>query len=220
MSKPKNIIKAFTQEMPDGEEWFEKRKSKCDSCEFNTKNSKQDETYGYKSIIADVLNKISPLKVEGEGNCKLCTCFTYRKCSIKEESCPDGRWNALAVSDKHIEIEGKNGVSEITIDANNQYTVKIPDTYIGHIYDIEMSIKPTIKTTKLKRVSVGCGCLMPEVVNNKEGWVDIKLKLSTASKSIADNQTVKLYLYFWNIKSEETSSQITIKFNVKKDEKK
>lgn len=218
MSKKDNIIKAYTEPMPDGESWYEERKAKCEMCKYNTKNLTSGDNTTYKSLVAQVLNKINPLKIEGEGNCTLCTCPTYRKCSVKEESCPDGRWKALAHSDKSIYIEALSGIEELILDAVDQYIVTVPDTKVGNIYDMEMYIKPKKYGSKLKRIATSCGCLMAEAVTETEGKSKIKLTLSTATKKVMDNQSVKLFLYFSNKNLVDSSTQITVKFNVKADE--
>lgn len=218
MSKTANIIKAYTDPMPDGEAWYEERKSKCEVCEFNTKNRKTGDNVTYKSAIAEVLNEINPLKIEGEGNCTLCTCPTYRKCSVKEEFCPDGRWTALASSDNNVKIEALQGITEVALDATDQYIVRVPDTKVGNIYNLEMYVKPKKSASKLKRIATSCGCLMAEAVSEVKGKSKINLTLSTATKTVADNQSVKLYLYFSNKNLVDSSTQITVKFNVKADE--
>lgn len=215
MNKIGRIYKAFTEQPPEEQEWYQSRKGICDGCEYNTNNSKEEGDNSFKSAIAEALNKISPLKESGEGNCKLCTCFTYKKCSQKGEECPAGKWKSLEAFDKNIKVEAGDGVSEIYLDIENQYILRVPDMKQSEVHNFSLKITPKSKQKRLKRVATGCGCLMADVINNEDGTITCNMTLSTATKSIADNQKVNFYMYFSNKNQADSTSMVTVKFNVK-----
>jgi len=216
-NKISRIYNAYTEKPPEEQEWYKERKAICDGCEYNTNNSVEnpDQSSTFKSAVAEALNKIAPLKSDGEGNCKLCTCFTYKKCSQKGEECPVGKWKRLEAFDKSIKVEGGEGVSTVYLDIEDQYILKVPDMKKAEVHTFNLQVTTKSKQKSLKRVNTGCGCLMADVVNNADGTITCNMTLSTATKEIRDNQSVKFYMYFANKNQADSTSVITVKFNVK-----
>lgn len=81
IKKAGKIIKAYIDELPEGEDWYEDRMKECRSCEYNTKNMDPSEV--------DLKHKVK-LKTgvcSLEGVCTACGCCVDLKSSVKSETC-------------------------------------------------------------------------------------------------------------------------------------
>lgn len=178
-------LKAIGKDVDESQEWYQYRRSICDSCSFNSKNSKPTEAV--KDFIISALETIKPLinkEDEDSGNCNMCTCYTNKKCADRLESCPLNKWKSLDTQDSNLKIEGVNGINgvEILEGKSTVYNVYTTDILQGGILDLELKVKS--KQLKLFSAEFGCPCAFldsePKIEVDKS--YTIKGKISTAGK--------------------------------------
>lgn len=175
-NKAKTIINAFTEALPVGEPWYEQRKSICDSCEYNSKNS---EANSLKDVAQDLLHGGVPF-------CRACLCFIDRKCSRKEETCGlieknlEPKWKALAVLT--VNKEDWN-IYNNTPEKGNIDLSESGDAYIFDYGQVNAKADTQVQLVlegvlDITAVQVGCGAGTTAIWNKiGEGMFELNVKL-------------------------------------------
>ena len=176
-SKIATIINAFTEPLPEGEKWYEDRLRICKSCPHNSDNKEESLT----SFIKDIIHV-------GKSYCTLCGCFDDRKCSRKEEECPDKRWSKLAIltvgDSLDLElISGKGQVSLQTSSMDSYFQVDLGTVKLDSDTKTELLLKAK-DTFHIASLSAGCPkCTTASFQNiDKNYKVSIDLKLREINK--------------------------------------
>jgi len=171
------IAKAFLNELPIDQEWYQDRVSKCSPCEYNSDN-----------IPSEKLSFTDKLKIKtglcGDGpHCTACGCCIRQKSASKTETC--GRieigltplWEALEVSDS----SGEYTIIQTSSDH------KVKNTNKEFLYDLGVTDQNTVKLSfnilskkpqKINKTTVGCGCTHVDVItpiNKSENKLDVTI---------------------------------------------
>jgi hypothetical protein len=204
MASIKNIIKAYTSELPENQEWYQNRLSICKVCPYNSANG------GAESTLSKVVEFVT-----NSDTCGACGCVITKKASVKEETCglvykPEWgkpKWNALAAA------SGAN-VSLESLDD----TVKITGTKEGFILDfgdVKEDVVDYSFITKspmaFKNITSTCGCSVPEAIT--EGSIT-KISVRISTTKFADGVNKKtLYLNYIDKANNEKKVQLTTIIN-------
>ena len=172
MNKIKNIIEGFSGDLPTEEDWYKKRISLCNSCEFNSANGAP------LSVACAGIKKLACPSAD-KGSCNQCCCCVEQKCKVKSEACPKGKWTALTAKGGDFEVEL---VSPGKLTKSNG----------GFIVDVGMingnNLPIILRTKSLKtnlfydRVDVGCGCTTTspkEIQRGREYEHKVNISLSS-----------------------------------------
>jgi hypothetical protein len=158
LEKAKTIVKAFTDSLPEGQDWYQKRVDICSTCPLNSANiPDEDLTFMQK------VEKKTKAGICDEGNyCTACGCCILRKCSVKTETCgakevgQTPKWLPIEISSP------ANGSIEVLRDVESI-------TYPGSefLIDLGTTSDPVVKVPFLLKNkssiqfikhSVSCGC--------------------------------------------------------------
>jgi hypothetical protein len=162
INKAKTIIKAFTNDLPIGEAWYEKRLEICSTCELNSHNKEDGDLSFTEKIMTGSLCK-------EKGQCTACGCCIAEKTSVKSMNCGLAEVGKVPKW-KAIEVESRKGnlVLEIVGEAG-----EIKQHNNGFLYDFGVvpmivakggfKIKSQDPITYIK-YAVGCGCTHPSSI--------------------------------------------------------
>jgi hypothetical protein len=166
INKAKTIIKAFTNDLPIGEDWYEKRLAICSTCELNSHNKEDGDLSFTERIMTGSLCK-------EKGQCTACGCCIAEKTSVKSMNCglaeigKTPKWKAIEVGSRKgnlvLETVGEAG--------------EIKQHNDGFLYDFgivpmmvakgEFKIKSPDPITYIK-YAVSCGCTHPSSVTAED----------------------------------------------------
>lgn len=178
IQKVKTIIKAFTEPLPVGKDWFEKRMEICNACERNTKNIPKGEL-----SFADEMKKEFAVCPEGD-HCTACGCCTHRKAGQKTETCGlielglEPKWVALEIPSK---VDSKLAIENITPEMgilSSQNGLLVYN--LGKVSEERVSFTIGLKRKNgldVKSVDIGCKCTVADVrvISENEQHFDIVL---------------------------------------------
>jgi len=212
--KAKTIAKAFLNDLPEGEKWYEDRIAICEGCEYNTKNIDKE-----KLSAKDKLKLTVHLCPEGD-HCTACGCCTHRKASQKSESCGlvdlklPPKWPALEVETK---VDKKITIENITPESGE---LVIDDREV--IYDLglveEERIDFILKVTRLggldvKNVEVGCRCTVAEteVIDKNSSQFEIAISTKDLRKSLTLTRIFSVHYFVTGKRVDKLSIKIKLK---------
>ncbi len=186
LQKGKHIVGSMVNDLPLGEEWFEKRMEICNACEFNSKNANEDSLTGMSRLrLKDTLAKrlLMPNYLKKDF-CTECTCPIENKCSVKFETCgladsgKPPKWLAI---EKYMDMDGSFSIENLTPDMGTigtnlkgfTYTVEKDDTH-GLKISFSFRIKRKVPF-KIIRLEASCGCTVPnfQLENSKNTVVNV-----------------------------------------------
>lgn len=178
IKKVKTIIKAFTEDLPVDEKWFQDRMEICNGCEFNSKNIAKTDL----STESKIKNAIS-LCPQGD-HCTKCGCCTHEKASQKIEVCglaeagEAPKWEALEVDfDDKISFENLTPDSGVLGVVDNVMVYDLGETEEGRI-DFVVRIKRK-GGFDVKSARVGCKCTVAETKIIDKNTAEFALTIST-----------------------------------------
>ena len=230
-SKLKTIADAFLKGdkgLPREEKWFQDRIEACDSCEFNSKNTPEEQLK-----VEDKVKIKTGVCTESE-HCTLCGCCVYQKASEKGENCAllnykvkalakkglnntpenlnkeefNAKWKSIGVetrgtTDLNI-YSTSDSVDTVSLDATGlTFDILLKDTNKSVIeFDLVVSKQGGLKISSVKP---SCSCTVPEQNQLDENTVGLKIKLSTNgfSKDSKFSRIVKV-TYYINQRSTKT----------------
>lgn len=210
IKKIKAIAGSYINELPVGEEWYEKRLAACTDCKYNTDNIPEEE----RTVLQNIR-----LSAGAARFCSICLCPIDRKCSVKTEQCAlstltppqDPRWNRLEVESTTrdgVTVENLSDTTKLSYN-NNEYLF---DFGITEEKAIECKFKVTRKNgLKILSVKPACGCTVPTInsFNNKSAILTTRISTvgfkqglneKTLSINYQDGNTIKeVHIRFRNI---------------------
>jgi hypothetical protein len=204
MANIKNIIKAYTSELPENQEWYQKRLSICKACPHNSANG------GAESTLSKVVEFVT-----NSDTCGACGCVITKKASVKEETCglihkPEWgkpRWNALAAaSGANVKLESSDDKVRIT---GTKEGFLLDFGYVSEdVVDYSFVVKSDMT---FKNITSTCGCSIPEAIT--EGSVTkISVRISTTKFTEGINKRT-LYLNYIDKSNNEKKVQLTTIIN-------
>jgi hypothetical protein len=209
--KAKTILKAYTEDIPVNEPWFQDRIKICESCEFNSDNvAPEDKDLKYK-----LREKVSSICVKNRW-CRACGCCIDEKASRKEVACG---LTELKMAPKWPALEAESPTDRklaVITDGQQPYTIT---EELGFIYldfgkvasdvvDFDFNI---FAPTSYEFVSAKpvCGCTAASIEDVDPNHKKFSMRISTVafSKSIV---TVKSMLV------EYKQGSVTVRFRMQK----
>ncbi len=205
------IAKAFLNDLPVEEEWYQNRISICTPCEYNTDNiSKENLTFTDKLKISSGLCGDGP-------HCTACGCCIRQKSSAKTETC--GRvelgltplWSAL-------EVEDVSGDFSVVL-TNTTDTIK--NTKTEFLYDFGVKNDNVVKAEffikskkglKFSKTSVACGCTHVESVEEIDNKT-IKLNVTISTLGFRQGLNEKTMSVEYKV-SDRNFKTVTIRFRL------
>lgn len=186
----KNIIKSMVDELPVGEEWFEKRMAICNTCEFNSKNVDVSSLTGIDKLRTEdsfIKRRMMPNYLKKDF-CTKCTCPIENKCSVKFETCGLAergqvpKWKAVA---RYMDADKTFSLENLTADMGTVGTDLKGFTYNmekseahGPKISFSVRIKRT-KTLQLIRLEASCGCTVPNYQAEGDSGAIVNVDFST-----------------------------------------
>lgn len=180
-SKISTIYDAFTESLPIGEDWYEKRMAICNGCEHNSKNVSPE----------GLLNKVRKVLDGNKPHCTACGCYLAEKASRKEEACGLSeigeipKWNRLVVETAN-EFDFNlfnNSPERVNVDLSpdgTKYLVLYGEVTEQSNTSIDLVLEGPYE---VKTVNVGCGCTL--VGFNKASKTLTELKASINLKQVS-----------------------------------
>jgi hypothetical protein len=214
MGKISNIVEGFTSDIPVNEEWYQKRVSICNGCEFNSLNG------ATLSLACKTLKNIG-CPSEEKGSCNQCCCCIENKALVKAESCPKGKWGAMTVASDKFKVEL---ISEGIVKYNKP-TRQANGVIIGGDYIIDLgtvvsdSLQVVFETNSISKQflyetsKAGCSCTTTfpkEILKGRVYRHSVNIDLSSYGQ-----QTKNLELTFLGSNNNRETVLIKIKFNRK-----
>jgi hypothetical protein len=127
--KLRNIVNAFTNPIPEEEDWYKKRMEICAVCPKNSANVPESElSLKHKAVINTVCG--------GDPVCTICGCCTKRLATQKDLACSmeeigeEPRWGALEVKQSFglpFDVEVVDGDAYFSKDAGLMLSVYVTD---------------------------------------------------------------------------------------------
>lgn len=211
IKKGVTIAKAFLNDLPEGQDWYEERLKICGPCEYSTANKAEEEL-----TFTDKLKIKSGLCGEGP-HCTACGCCIRQKTSVKTEVCG---LVELGKTPKWTPLEVTNKSGDLSILLTNSSDI-VKSTSTEFLYDFGVKNDNVVKTTfifrskkniKFSKTSVGCGCTH---VENVETLDDKNLKLDVTISTVGFRQGLNEKTM--NIEYKDSSSNfktVTIRFRL------
>ena len=211
LKKAKTIYKAFTEDLPVNEEWYQKRLEICNTCDKNSLNvPKEDLTF-----VDKLKEKTGMCVGENNSHCTACGCCIFQKCSQKTEVCglkeigKTPKWFALEVED----------ISGVVIKTNSK-DIKVSVGGKEVLFDFGTSTEKTLSDeitvvgTNIAFIkhTVSCGCThLDNVEQVDKNTLKLNVKISTLGFRPGLNEKT-LTIYYFDKNSNEKS--FTIRFRV------
>lgn len=159
----KRAIKAKLKNKNNLPEWYQTRKSICETCEYNTKNI---DSLSIKDTIRVSHNL-------GKDACIKCTCGIEDKCSDAIEQCPleEPKWYAEEQSSKWDYKLENNSKDKVKMVFNNK-TNEVFFDYGEIDFQANTDISFNIISDDIKSISVSasCGCTSPKFNKIPKGY--------------------------------------------------
>lgn len=179
------VIKdAFLNEVPVGQEWFEKRMEICGGCEYNTANNPPE----------NILTKFRKIIDGGKPHCLACGCYITEKCASKEETCgliklnEKPKWNALVLTtlDEDDFNIHNNSPDKVNLDLSpdgTKYMVNYGIVSEASNTHIEFLLEGQ---AKIVSVTVGCGCTLAayKTLSPSLTQVNVSLNMKAVGRGI------------------------------------
>ena len=212
MKKIKTIAKAFSEKLPEGQDWYEKRLAICNACEYNTKNMSKENL-----SIADKI-QISTGVCDNNNHCSACKCCIERKCSVKTEVCGleyidlEPKWLEL---ESFSELDDTISIENLTPDFGEIYTDKTGFTYdMGNISSPKVEVNFRIRKTDDLNITnhrAGCSCTVSHMEVVDKNTSDFKLEISTISFRVGEVNTRDLSINYLGKKGKTKTIKVTLK---------
>lgn len=233
MANPKKILKAFANPVPADQDWYQRRMEACTTCEFNTKNMKEEEVPFLEDI--KINRNIPGLKKPlcPEGSCLFCGCCVDRKSSVKSEFCAikkvigdpsyakykpmlkegqQPKWDsveALFPTDAKISC---------FTDSENVVLTRDSRSFVLEFKNFDPIVEATIRVTRkpefdFKSFTVGCGCTVPAAKKIDDTTVEFNIRVVTQTFREGLNEKTMEIQYF---KNGNTVATIPVKLKITK----
>lgn len=208
-------MKAFTESLPEGEDWYEKRMAICETCPLNSKNMAREQLSGTDKVKIDL--NVCP---EGD-HCTACGCCTHRKASQKSETCgkkeigEEPLWVAVeveSVNDKKVTIENITPDIGNLIEEENTIIFDAGETSKERV-DFILGVNRK-GNFELKNVRIGCKCTVAEPEKISDNHYKFNIALSTKDFRQGANVERSFVVEYYGDKNEV--SEITVKIKLKK----
>ena len=162
-NKIKRIFQAFTEDSDLSDEIVQKRKSICNSCPFNSKNTKDEDMsllQRQKRVMGDF--------------CLKCGCFITKKVSRASEACGmedvglKPFWNRV-----YLKTTGETDldITNLTPDETNLKVSEMKDSYELDMYSFKKDLKPIVieinSDVKNIKLTPYCDCISVTQVSDK-----------------------------------------------------
>jgi hypothetical protein len=213
--KAKTIAKAFIEPLPEGQDWYEKRLSICNGCEYNSANiEKKDLT------LSDKIQIKSGLCDDGN-HCQACGCCVKRKCATKSENCglvkldKEPKWSALEVPSTI-----NKGISIVNLSPDIGGVVAETTTFLYTFDNVEVNklnfkfqVKSDRSKFKIKNYRPSCSCIsVDEMERVDDKTYDFSVSISTTGFRKGWNER-KLYITYFERGDLTKEIMITFKMN-------
>lgn len=214
IKKAKTIAKAFLNELPENEKWYQDRITICNACEYNTANIDKD-----KLSTKDKLKLTVHICPEGD-HCTACGCCTHRKAGQKSEACGlvdlgmEPKWGVLEVEsklDKGFIVENLTPSSGDLVIDNREV-----------IYDLGVVDKErvdfTIKVIRsggldVKSTTVGCKCTVAETEILDKNSCQFNIAISTKDLR-KDSVLIRIFTVHYHV-TEKRVDKFSVKIRLK-----
>jgi len=205
MSKAGDMAEAYLNKLPDGERWYEHRKSICAGCPLNSKNGAE----------LSALQKVTAL-VAKDGVCSVCGCPTERKTSVKHLECPDTppKWTAVeaggedkALKDFSVSVEDPS----LKVEAGKLNFVVSGGICKSEIYMVAFTIKTKLNVEVIS-TSSSCGCTKPLTTKTKDGEY---LVTASVTKDKPSNYTTTVNVTFTRKNMKGKGALVTVPVLIK-----
>lgn len=180
LKKAKTIVKAFLEELPVEEKWYQDRIEICNGCEYNSKNMSKDTLK-----IADKI-KISTGICDNGNHCTACGCCIERKCSVKQETCGKAsiglnpNWVALEVeslADKNLSIINvTDSMGSVYLDGTTLVYELNPTSSPKVSFSFQLKRKGGLD---VKSYNAGCSCTVGSIDVIDEETSQFNVDIST-----------------------------------------
>jgi hypothetical protein len=212
IQKIKTIVKAFTEPLPIGKDWYEKRMEICNACDKNTKNIPKGGL-----SFTDEMKKEFAVCPEGD-HCTACGCCTHRKASQKTETCGlvelglEPKWVALELpskSDSKLTVENITPEMGVLAPQNGLLVYNL-----GNVSSERVSFTVGLKRKNglhVKSVDIGCKCTVADVrvISENEQHFDIILSTKDFRPSVNIERTFTVK--YFGSKGESLETLVKIK---------
>lgn len=212
LKKIKTIVKAFKDDLPEGQDWYEKRVAICNSCEYNTKNMAKENL-----SIADKI-QISTGACDNGNHCTACKCCIERKCSVKTEVCGlvkknlEPKWLPLESFSK---LDDTISIENLNTDFGDISTDNTGFTYdMGNVSSPKVEVKFRIRKTDGLNVTThraGCSCTVSHMEVVDKNTSDFNLEISTLTFREGEVTTRDLSINYLDKKGRTKPLKITLK---------
>lgn len=210
MAKISTIAKSFIQPLPVDEDWYQKRRTACDSCEYNTLNMSSDQI----SFTDKLKEKTGVCPV---GACSICGCCVDRKASVKTEMCAlaqknqTPKWEALEFESKKDTKVSCINLSEDKATLSLEANMFVMDV---HDFDPLIEIKFQVKRSgrlDYKTIIIPCSCTVPQISVIDKETIEVTAKISTLKFREGLNEK-SLSIQYWTGNNKYTDT--TVKFKI------
>lgn len=207
IEKAKQILSAYTNDLPEDQKWYQERLAECMKCQHNTAVSGNDGVFDF----------LKEKTIGPKGSCKLCGCPVDRKASVKSSVCAlleyenkPPKWEALDIKapvdkDLSVEIMTPDVVEHIST-PDSTFVLKVKE--VRPVVMFKLLVK-CAHHLEVKNLDVSCSCTTPtlDVVDNKT--VEIAVAISTTGFKKGLNRRYMTVNYY---KSPSKIKQLTIEF--------
>lgn len=217
LKKAKTIVKAFLEELPTEEKWYQDRLEICNSCEYNTRN-----------ILASELKLTDKIKIstgvcDNNNHCTACGCCIERKCSVKQEVCGktviglEPNWVALEVEsivDKGVSAENITpNIGDLTIEGGDFIYDIHPTSDSKVSFSIQLKRKGGLD---IKNYNAGCSCTVGNIETIDKDTCRMDIDISTLK--FKENQLTEKTLYVtYNLPNKINTKTIKFIFKIFKN---
>jgi hypothetical protein len=182
LKKAKTIVKAFSEDLPVEEEWYRKRLTDCDTCEWNSKNKE----------VNTLLTKTKESTIcKGTSVCTACGCCIAQKASVKSEVCgmkEKGlvpKWGAIEIEgkvDSRITVENKTeGYDRFFVDGTGAFVLEISSKEVSVPFKFRVDGGEMFNIRTLTNT---CSCTSSGVNEIAQGNYDVYMTVSTNSLQV------------------------------------
>lgn len=207
-------MKAFTEELPVNEKWYQDRIAICDACELNTKNMDKASL-----SAADKLKLTIHFCPEGD-HCTACGCCTHEKSSQKGEECGMAeinwppKWPALEVESK---LDRRISAENLSPEAG---VLRVGEKHI--VYDLGETSQERIDFSILikrkggldvQSAVAGCRCAVAntEIIDKNSAKFQLTISTKDFKKGIDIKRAFTVNHYITNRKVKATKIIIKVK---------
>lgn len=170
---------------------------------------------GKEPFVKERLEVCNTCPLMQGGACTICGCFIKAKTKVKEEFCPENKWNDMKIiehlgiavanlSEDEVTISHLEKTATLTVDFKRSLKVKTPNVFKLKIVNARANyFSAAEETIDNIRIVTGCG-LCTRITNKK-----------SIPKKIEDGQYFEIHVEFTPDTRGKNSKKVTLHFNKK-----